>query len=225
MEGEVIMANRRKVKQREPWVRVSENEKFLYTRVSSKDQNEARQLAIAEQYGIPQKNIFSDKITGRKKERDDYDELKAVVQRGDEVYFKELDRIGRDKCLIKEELEWFKSRGIIVRVLDVPTTLVEFPAGQEWVMEMVNNILIEVLGTIAEQEWNKIKKRQKEGIAAMPVNEDGRKISGKTGRGFGREGIDVDLSLLPGENVTDACRRLGISRNTYYRKLREERVM
>jgi DNA invertase Pin-like site-specific DNA recombinase len=221
MEGGIVMANRKRKEERKPWVRVSPCEKFLYARVSSKDQNEARQLAIAEQYGIPEKNIFPDKISGRKKERENYDELKDVVQAGDEVYFKELDRIGRDKTLIKEELEWFKDRGVIVRVMDVPTTMIEFPVGQEWVMEMVNNILIEVLGTIAEQEWKKIKKRREEGIAAMPVDENGRKVSSKTGRGFGREVKDVDLELQPGESVAAACRRLGISRQTYYRKLKE----
>ena len=218
------MAKKKKAPEREPWVRVSEREKFLYARVSAKDQNEARQLALAEQYGIPAKNIFKDKITGRKKEKDNYDELKAVVQAGDEVYFKELDRVGRDKALIKEELEWFKERGVLVRVMDVPTTLIEFPAGQEWVMEMVNNILIEVLGSIAEQEWKKIKKRQREGIEAMPVDENGRKISSKTGRGFGRAEKAVDLELRDGENITDACKRLGISRTTYYRKLNECRA-
>lgn len=215
-----------KRKKREPrqWIRTSEHEKFLYGRVSSKDQNLARQLAIAEQYGIPEKNIFTDKITGRVKEREDYDELKAVVRSGDEVYFKELDRIGRDKALIKEELQWFKERGVIVRVLDVPTTLIEFPAGQEWVMEMVNTILIEVLGTIAEQEWKKIKKRREEGVKAMPVDDEGYKVSSKTGRRRGREGMDIDLTLKPGESVTAACARLGISRNTYYVKMREVRV-
>ena len=91
-------------------------------------------------------------------------------------------------------------------------------------MEMVNNILIEVLGTIAEQEWKKTKQRQREGIEAMPVDENGRKISSKTGRGFGRAEKDVDLELRDGENITDACKRLGISRTTYYRKLNECRA-
>lgn len=193
--------------------------KYFSARVSSKDQNPARQIAEASKFGIPDENVFCDKITGRRKDRPEYDRMKSLLQRGDEVYFKELDRIGRAKHLIKEELEWFKERGVIVRVLDVPTTLMELPKGQEWVLEMVNNILIEVLGTIAEQEWNKIKKRQEEGIAAMPVDENGRKVSSKTGRGFGREVKDVDLSLQPGESVAAACRRLGISRQTYYRKL------
>ena len=192
--------------------------KYFSARVSSKDQNLARQLAEAEKYGIPKENVFCDKITGRKVDRPEYDRMKSLVQKGDEVYFKELDRIGRAKHLIKEELEWFKEKGVIVRVLDVPTTLIEFPAGQEWVLEMVNNILIEVLGTIAEQEWKKTKQRREEGIAAMPVV-NGRKVSSRTGRGFGRVEKQVDLELRDGENITDACNRLGISRTTYYRKL------
>lgn len=195
--------------------------KYFSARVSTKDQNLARQLEAAKKYGIPEENVFCDKISGRKKERPEYDRLKSVVKRGDEVYFEELDRIGRDKCLIKEELEWFKERGVIVRVMDVPTTLMEFPDGQSWVLEMVNNILIEVLGTIAEQEWKKIKKRREDGIAAMPVDEDGYKVSSKTGRRFGRQSVDVDLELLDGETITEACERLGISRTTYYRKMRE----
>ena len=195
--------------------------KYFSARVSTKDQNLARQLEAAKKYGIPEANVFCDKISGRKKERPEYERLKGIVKQGDEVYFEELDRIGRDKCLIKEELEWFKERGVIVRVMDVPTTLMEFPDGQSWVLEMVNNILIEVLGTIAEQEWKKIKNRREAGIAAMPVDEDGYKVSSKTGRRFGRQSVDVDLELLDGETVTEACERLGISRATYYRKMRE----
>lgn len=199
--------------------------KYFAVRVSSKDQNFARQLAEARKYAdIPEENIFCDKISGRKKERPEYDRMKSMLKRGDEVYFMELDRIGRDKALIKDELEWFKEQGVIVRILNVPTTLVEFPAGQEWVLEMVNNVLIEVMATIAEQEWVKIKQRREEGIAAMPVDEDGYKISSKTGQRFGRKELDVKLELLPGENVAAACRRLGISRTTYYRKIQEVRA-
>lgn len=193
--------------------------KYFSARVSSKDQNLARQLAEAEKYGIPKENVFCDKITGRKVDRPEYDRLKSLVQKGDEVYFKELDRIGRAKYLIKEELEWFKEKGVIVRVLDVPTTLMEIPAGQEWVFEMVHNILIEVLGSLAEQEWKKTKQRREEGIAAMPLDENGRKISSKTGRGFGRPEIEVTIEKRPDETVEDVCARLGISRRTYFRKV------
>ena len=83
--------------------------KYFVARVSSKDQNLARQLEAAKKYGSPEENVFCDKISGRKKDRPEYDRLKYnVLQQGDEVYFEELDRIGRDKSLIKEELEWFK---------------------------------------------------------------------------------------------------------------------
>lgn len=193
--------------------------KYFAIRVSSKDQNFARQLEVAEQYNIPKENIFCDKVSGRKKDRPEYDRMKKMLLKGDEVYFTELDRIGREKHLIKEELEWFKANGVIVRVLDVPTTLVEFPKGQEWVLDMVNNVLIEVMGTIAEQEWKKIKERREAGIAAMPVDERGRKVSSKTGRGFGRPTSNVSVVLLDGETIDEACERLGISRATYYRKL------
>lgn len=199
--------------------------KYFIGRVSTKDQNLARQIEAAKKYGVPEENIFCDKISGRKKERPEQEKAKSLMVAGDEVYFEELDRIGRDKSLIKEELEWYKERGIFVRVMDVPTTLMEFPEGQGWVLEMVNNILIEVLGTIAEQEWKKIKKRREEGIAAMPVDENGRKVSSETGRGFGRPALSLDLSLKAGETVASACARLGISRNTYYRKLREAEVI
>jgi DNA invertase Pin-like site-specific DNA recombinase len=196
--------------------------KYFAIRVSSKDQNFARQLAEAEKYGISKENIFCDKISGRKKERPEYDRMKTLLEKGDEVYFTELDRIGRAKYLIKGELEWFKERGIIVRILNVPTTLIEYPKGQEWVMEMVNNLLIEVLSTIAEQEWERTKKRREDGVAAMPVDENGRKISSKTGRGFGRPQKEVeDFCLRVNETVNEACARLGISRATYYRKIKE----
>lgn len=196
--------------------------KYFAIRVSSKDQNYATQLAKAKEYtDIPEENIFCDKISGRKKERPEYDRMKSLLKEGDEVYFMRLDRIGRDKTLIKDELQWFKDRKVLVRILNIPTTLMEFPEGQDWVLEMVNNVLIEVMSTIAEQEWVNIKERREAGIAAMPIDEEGYKISSRTGRRFGRSGIDIDLTLNVGESVAQACRRLGISRNTYYRKLRE----
>ena len=83
---------------------------------------------------------------------------------------------------------------------------------------MVNNILIEVLGTIAEQEWKKTKQRREEGIAAMPVV-DGKKVSSKTGKGFGRPEIEVIIDRKPDETIEDVCTRLGISRRTYFRKV------
>ena len=113
--------------------------------------------------------------------------MKEILDKGDEVVVHALDRLGRNKEEIKNELAWFKEHGIVVRILNVPTTLIEYPVGQEWVMEMVNNILIEVLGAVAQQEREDMLTRQAEAIAVMPVDEEGYKISKKTGRRFGRE--------------------------------------
>ena len=143
--------------------------------------------------------------------------MKSILQCGDEVVVKELDRLGRNSDMVKEELKWFADHGVIVRILDIPTTLIEID-GQEWVIKMINNVLIEVLSAIAEQERLKTQKRREEGVAAMPVV-NGKKVSAKTGRGFGRPSVEIEVKQLPGETVDDACKRLGISRATFYRKV------
>ena len=200
---------------------------YFYARVSSKDQNLARQLAEAEQY----KNIdrvFCDKITGKKFARPEYDDLKSIVREGDEVIVKEIDRLGRNKEESKEEIKWFAKNGITLRILELPTTLIDFN-GQEWIREMLNNILVEVLTTMAEQEVKKIDKRRAEGIAAMPVV-NGKKISTKTGRAYGRPQAEVDIPDFQkflekqkrGEmSVKECCDILKISRSTWYNRVSE----
>lgn len=199
--------------------------KYGYARVSTKEQNLARQLEALKRYApdLDDAHIFTDKQSGKDFNREAYLQLKACLSHGDEVFIEELDRLGRNKVEIKSELEWFKSQGVQVRILDVPTTLIDFQ-GQDWIGDMVNNILIEVLGAVAEQERKKTRKRQSEGIAAMPVV-DGRRVSARTGRGFGRPASVVDQGLF--ENlrqkqkdglmtVSECCKELGISRSTWY---------
>lgn len=197
---------------------------YFYARVSSKEQNLDRQLDTARAY----KNIdriFSDKQSGKNFDRPDYVKMKSVVCSGDEVIVKELDRLGRDKEGIKEEIRWFKEHGVILRILDVPTTLIDFQ-GQDWIADMVNNILIEVLGAIAQNEREKTHRRQREGIDAMQVV-NGKKVSAKTGRTYGRQTVDVDFEKFlkkqkDGEmSVTECCKELGISRATWYNRLKE----
>lgn len=203
------------------------SKKYFYGRVSSKDQNLDRQLESARQYKDID-HVYTDKQSGKNFNRDGYQEMKRNLERGDEVVVHALDRLGRDKDAIKEELAWFKDHGVIVRILNVPTTLIEYPAGQEWVMEMVNNILIEVLGAFAEQERENIRKRQAEGIAAMPVDEKGRKVSKKTGRGFGRQEKrpenfrEVYGRQQRGElTLKEALEMVGVGRTRWYELVRE----
>lgn len=203
------------------------SKRYFYGRVSSKDQNLARQLESAKAYKSVD-GVFTDKQSGKNFNRDGYQEMKSVLERGDEVVVHALDRLGRNKDMIKEELAWFKEHGVIVRILNVPTTLIEYPAGQEWVMDMVNNILIEVLGAFAEQERENIRKRQAEGIAAMPVDENGRKVSSKTGRGFGRTEKrpdnfeEVYARQKRGElTLKEALVEVGVGRTRWYELARE----
>ena len=86
------------------------------------------------------------------------------MRNGDTLVICSLDRLGRNKKQIKEEIQFFKENNIRLRVLDIPTTNMEIDKGQEWIIEMVNNIIIEVLGSMAEQERENIKERQKQGI-------------------------------------------------------------
>jgi len=148
-----------------------DSKQFGYSRVSTKEQKTDRQVIALTEYGVEERNIIVDKESGKDLNRNGYQSLKnTMLRRGDTLVIKSLDRLSRNKADIKKELEYFKENGIRIKVLDLPTTLMELPEGQEWVFEMVNNILIEVLGTIAEQERRNIKQRQAEGIAAAKGN-------------------------------------------------------
>ena len=115
--------------------------KYFYARVSTKQQNLARQMDAADTIdGIDR--VFSDKQSGKNFDRPGYLELKSALRQGDEVIVKSLDRLGRNKEEMKRELAEFKNMGVLVRVMDIPTTMIEFPVGQEWILDMVNNIQI-----------------------------------------------------------------------------------
>ena len=142
-----------------------ENRTYGYARVSTKEQNLDRQLLALAEHGIQERDIIADKESGKDLDRKGYQMLKdGLLRRGDTLVVTSLDRLSRSKGDIKRELEYFRANGIRLKVLDLPTTMLDFPDGQEWIQEMVNNILIEVLGTIAEQERKTIRRRQREGI-------------------------------------------------------------
>ena len=144
-----------------------ESRTWYYARVSSREQNLDRQLAAFAAIGAKERDIITDKESGKDLDRRGYTALKtALLRRGDTLVIKSLDRLSRNKADIKSELEFFKENSIRLKVLDLPTTMIDYPAGQEWVLDMVNNILVEVLSSIAQQERETIRQRQAEGIAA-----------------------------------------------------------
>lgn len=193
-----------------------DNRIYGYARVSSREQNEDRQLEALVKYGVPEQNIIIDKCSGKDTEREGYQYLKRqILRNGDTLVIKELDRLSRNKSDIKRELEQFKDMGVRVKILDIPTTLADFPSDQMWVMDMINSILIEVLGSIAENERNKIRTRQREGIEAAK----------KKNVKFGRPSAplpdnwrEIMAQVRSGKKKpVEAMRELGISRSCYYR--------
>ena len=189
---------------------------YGYARVSTKEQHLDRQMKALLDFGIEERDIVTDKSSGMSMDREGYQMLKTRLLRdGDTLVIKSLDRLSRNKGYIKAELEYFKQRHIRVMVLDLPTTLVELPEGQEWVFEMINNILIEVLASIAEQERLTIKKRQREGIEAAQ----------KKGKKFGRPAVRIpdDFEAVYGQwkrkeiTAVEAMKKLHLSSSTFYR--------
>lgn len=155
--------------------------KYLYIRVSTKEQNESRQLALKEKYGLRTSDVFIDKKTGKNFNRPEYQKLKAELQKGDTLILMSLDRLGRNKEQALEELRELKQKGVRLVVDDLPTTQVEDEKNQ-LIIEMINNILIEVYTTLAEEELRRTKIRQRQGIEAMPLDVNGKRVSLKTNR-------------------------------------------
>ena len=195
---------------------IMENRIYGYARVSTREQNEDRQIEDLTKFGVPSENIIIDKCSGKDTEREGYQYLKRQILRtGDTLVIKELDRLSRNKNDIKRELEYFKEKNIRVKILDIPTTLTDFPNEQMWVMDMINAILIEVLGSIAENERNKIRSRQREGIEAA------RKKNVKFGRPakpLPDNWQEIIAQVRNGKKKpVTAIHELGISRSCYYR--------
>ena len=189
---------------------------YYYARVSSRDQNPDRQLQAFREIGADERHIIIDHESGKNTDRPGYQALKkTMLRRGDTLVVTSLDRLSRSKADIRDELQYFKDAGIRVKILDLPTSLLDVPAGQEWVFEMVNNILIEVLGTIAEQERATIRKRQEEGIAAARAR--GAHM-GRPAATFPPNWESVYLAWKSGAiTAVEAMRRTGTKKSTFYK--------
>ena len=199
-----------------------------YARVSTREQNLDRQIKALEQY-VDHDMIVVDKASGKNLERPGYQSLKVGIgklQKGDVLYIKSLDRLSRSKEDAKQELQYYKDNGITVRIIDMPTTMLTYPDEQAWIGEMITNVLIEVLASIAQVERETIKKRQVEGLEAMPVDTvTGKRYSRKTGKPIGRplicypEGWEEAYHMWTNGAITATKARevLGLKKNTFYK--------
>ncbi len=174
---------------------------YYYARVSTGEQNLDRQIEAFRKIGADEKYIFTDKVSGKDLERPNYRILRNNILRpGDTLVVKSLDRLSRNKSDIKSELEFYKKNGIRVKIIDLPTTMVDLD-DQEWIIDMVNNIIIEVLSSIAEQERATTKSRQAEGIAAAKA----------VGKSLGRPTVELPVNW---DEIYIRWKRKEISGNT-----------
>ena len=111
---------------------------YGYARVSTKDQNLDRQVVELKKY-VDESYILMDKQSGKDMDRPQYQLLRKVAQSGDVIYIKSLDRLGRNKQQIKQELQYYKLENVRVKILDIPTTMMDIQVGQEWLIDMINN--------------------------------------------------------------------------------------
>ena len=142
-----------------------------YIRVSTKDKNLDRQLAVLKELGIDDKYIYQDKESGKDFERVGYKYMKKSLEPGDTLVIKELDRIGRNQDELKREWQYFRDNEINVRVLDLPALNINYDDENiKPLVKMINNIIFEIMCWKAQNERDTIRKRQAEGIASAKAN-------------------------------------------------------
>lgn len=147
---------------------------FLYHRVSTLEQNLDRGIKELESYcsnnHLENTKMYLDKFSGKTYERPEYSKMKSCIKTGDVLIVTELDRFGRNKDEILEELKYYKDQEIQVKILEIPTTLVNMKQYDsdlaKLMINTINNMLIELYATLAQAEMEKRVKRQREGIEA-----------------------------------------------------------
>lgn len=194
-----------------------------YARVSTTDQNLDRQIKAIKDFcpEIKDEDIFKDKKTGRNfEDRQEYNIMKRVLRVGDTLIIKDTERLGRNKQKVKSELSWFKDHDIRLRILSLPTTLMDIE-GNEWVLEMVSTILVEVFTSLDENDYLARRAKQAEGIA----------IAKEKGVYKGRKPLSIDKNKfaevyrrwkIEGQfTAVEAQKLLGLTNSTFYRKVKQ----
>ena len=181
---------------------------FGYVRVSTKEQNEARQLIAMRNQGVPGKNIYVDKQSGKDFQRPQYARLVAAVRPGDIVIVKSIDRLGRNYTEILEQWRILtREKRADVVVLDMP--LLDTRKGKDLTGTLISDIVLQLLSYVAQTEREFIRQRQREGIGARPQERPASfsEVAGAWERG--------EISAREG------ARRLKVSHTTFLRWSKE----
>ncbi|WP_338960912.1 recombinase family protein [Fusobacterium nucleatum] len=159
--------------------------KYGYLRVSTNTQDETRQREALKKYGVLEENIYLDKASGKNFiDRTEWQKLLVKVIIGDIIVIKELDRLGRNNAEIKETFILLKNKGVYLEFLDQP--LLNTTNKSQIEIELVQPIILHLLGYFAEKEREKIRARQKEAYDSLEKDSKGRKISRKKNKVVGR---------------------------------------
>ncbi len=138
---------------------------YGYIRVSTREQNEDRQLIALREIGVPGKNIYLDKQSGKDFNRPQYKKLLRKLKKDDLLYIKSIDRLGRNYEEILEQWRLLtKEKGVDIVVLDMP--LLDTRRGKDLMGTFLSDIVLQVLSFVAGNERTTIRQRQAEGIAA-----------------------------------------------------------
>ena len=190
---------------------------FGYARVSSKEQNEERQLVAFKEFGIDERDIYIDKQSGKDFNREQYSILKNILRENDLLVIKSIDRLGRNYNMIVDEWkDIVKNIKADIVVIDMP--LLDTRNNKDLLGTFISDLVLQILSYVAEQERSFIKQRQKEGISNAMNN----------GVKFGRPKIEkphnFDDVVFKWKNKElkskEAMEILGLKPNSFYNLLK-----
>lgn len=145
------------------------NNFFGYLRVSTIEQNDARQRVAFEKYGIIKQNIYGDKQSGKDFNRPNYQRLRKKLKEGDVLVLKSLDRLGRNYEEIQDEWRFLvKEKNIDIVILDMP--ILDTRTNKDLIGTLISDIVLQLLSYVAQAERENIRIRQAEGIAVALAN-------------------------------------------------------
>lgn len=191
---------------------------YGYVRVSSRDQNEDRQIIAMNEVGIEVQNLYIDKQSGKDFDRPQYKKCLKKMKRDDILYIKSIDRLGRNYEEIIEQWKILtKEKGIDVVVIDMP--ILDTRRGKDLMGTFLSDIVLQILSFVAENERVNIRQRQAEGIAAAKAR----------GVKFGRPAIQINsdffevVSKWKNKQISfeEALKQSKMKKSTFYRRMNE----
>jgi DNA invertase Pin-like site-specific DNA recombinase len=204
-------------------VTILQDKKFGYVRVSSKDQNEERQIENMKYLGIEDRDIFIDKQSGKNMKRENYQMLKRLARTGDTFIFDSLTRLGRSMNDVLEEFRYFEQQRINLQFIKEPFINVNYngESTNDVIQQAVQKATLTILSAFAEKERNDIKQRQAEGIALAKKK--------KKGKHLGRPPVQITDQFMEAYRewqsgkitAVGAMRKYDIKRSSFYKLVKE----